>query len=602
MSDIYFGEYIRLAMIGSGAFATVYKVRHNAYGHIRALKVLDKPIVGDEKNPIKKKFMDECKLLLRLGNGSHPNIVRICRPLVHDEHAAIEMDLIDGNNLGDYIKEHNNYIETKEVLRLLCEISSALAYCHVDIYKYCMDRTIDNLKDDPKDGSKVLIDAAKRKELIEKYRIVHNDIHSGNIMRRTDGSYMLLDFGLSIEGGNLARSSQRRNGAPEYKAPEKWNDDKLLLPQSDIYSFGITLYEYLTGRVPFILEKNGSKAESILCISHETKTPPSIYDLRKAAFERTHSGKTYKKDYPDWLEALIMKCLEKSPKDRFQDGKELYTYVKECMEKEYTTHSKNSDKSNQNEKITKLQKEVDSKTEELQKVKSELKMTESKLAALRVLYNTVYKEKRDLENENKTLKQQINPLKKWRVLFWLAVSILSVAVLVLLGNNTTTIYPENLEQIAIERDSLKKVDKIYQNEIVKLGTEISVKTVEIANLKSEIAENKKTINNLKDNSKLSNQETIDKYEKQLSAKDNTIKNLNSDISTKQTKITNLSNQVQTLSNEVARLRASGGSSSYQQIIEAKNATIKQLNSEIVKLKKENSDQKNLINILNKQLL
>lgn len=333
----FLDEYTMLRELGRGGFATVYKVKHNQLGYVRAIRVLNE-LVTDTQCEIYQKFMEECRILLRLGNGNHPHIVHIYQPKLLQNKALVEMDFIDGQDLSHYLDEQKHFIPTKEVINLAIQISDALAYCHEDIYEYCMDRAEDDLQDDPEDGSKVLLDAPTIQRLVEKYRVIHNDLHSGNIIRNRRGEYILLDFGLSIEGNNVVRSSRRVNGKPEFKAPEKWDDTASLTPQSDIYSFGVVLYEYLAGRVPFVYNYQDSdmlRAEAQVRQSHVSGEVPSIFNLRKHQYEVKYSGKTYQKDYPDWLEKAIMKCLSKNPNDRFANGKELHKYVMDhCREME----------------------------------------------------------------------------------------------------------------------------------------------------------------------------------------------------------------------------------------------------------------------------
>ncbi len=325
-------EYTLLDEIGQGGYATVYKVRHNELGYIRAVRVMNVVIARGEDDKTYQRFLDECRLLLRIGNGNHPNIIHICRPLLKDQRAAVEMDFVDGDNLLKYNRKCGGFVPVEDVMRLMEDMSSALAYCHEDIYRFCMDRVEDNLLDDPEDGSKVIVDDKTRERLIQKYRVIHNDIHSDNIIRREDGSYVLLDFGLAIHGENVVRSSRRSDGAPEFKAPEKWDGNVELTTQSDIYSLGVVLYEFLTGRTPFPLapeDAGSAKALYLLGEAHKSQKPDSIFELRKAAFEKANPGQKYDSpDYPQWLEDAILKCLEKKPEDRFLNGKELHEHVK----------------------------------------------------------------------------------------------------------------------------------------------------------------------------------------------------------------------------------------------------------------------------------
>jgi serine/threonine protein kinase len=121
------------------------------------------------------------------------------------------------------------------------------------------------------------------------------------------------------------------DGAPEFKAPEKWDGSSDMTTQSDIYSLGVVLYEALAGRVPFPLlpeEAGSARAIYLLGEAHKHKVPDSIFELRKAAYEKLHPGESYDvPDYPLWLEDAIMKCLEKDPEKRFRNGKELYEFV-----------------------------------------------------------------------------------------------------------------------------------------------------------------------------------------------------------------------------------------------------------------------------------
>lgn len=567
-------EYTLLDELGQGGYATVYKVRHNNLGYIRAIRVLNAIIAHGETDKTYQKFLEECRLLLRLGNGNHPNIVHIYQPLLKAQRAIVEMDFVDGKDLYHYLEEKHSFVEIKDVLRLLSDIGSALAYCHEDIYKFCMDKDEDSLQDDPEDGRKVLLDNKTKQRLINKYRVIHNDIHSGNIIRREDGSYVLLDFGLAIDGDSVVRSSRRKNGAPEFKAPEKWENDSILTTQSDIYSFGVVLYEYLAGRVPFLFDKKNSntvEAEYLLGKAHKEQQPASIFDLRKAAFEHSHPGETYEKDYPEWLETLIMKCLAKSTKDRFKNGKELYSFVLEhinndtdtqvedlkqeivslqnkiiSLEKTSPIPSEEVDKlvanlqeqlkdvllskNNLEQKVKKIQSENstlkkqqklhDEVNAESNELRSKIKTLESRLEeAERELQDTtnrlsnLTKENKVLQEDNTKLRNNTNHRtgKIWKILFIL--SLLSVCSITMLYINKPT-YEGSSDIITVEVE-----DGIYM-------------PFSSSEIKSIISERDSLINIL--NTK---QQDIGGYsQSDIDAKDETIRLLNSEISTLRSKI------------------------------------------------------------------
>lgn len=332
---LFYEHFIKLAHIGKGANAHVYKVRHADLGYVRAIKVLNDHIENKRERTYLS-FLKECKTLLAIGNGAHPNIVRIYGPDLIDNHAIVEMDYVQGLTLDSYIKK-KGAMDYAEIKTFIHDIVGALAYTHHDIYKFLMDVEEDDLQTDPNDGQKFLITPEKEAELVKKYGIAHNDLHSNNVMRRDyDGRFILLDFGLAVQDGECIKSSRKSDGSPEYKAPEKFDSGEIT-SRSDVYSLGVLIYEVLTGRPPFVLDisedgKVSYPALSKICEEHRNQTPPPILPLRKAALERKTPGIVYERDYPEWLDEIVMKCLSKNPADRFNDAKELFDIINGHMD------------------------------------------------------------------------------------------------------------------------------------------------------------------------------------------------------------------------------------------------------------------------------
>jgi len=498
----YLQEYDYLRTLGSGSYATVFKGRHIKLDYVRAIRELHGGI-DSEDSKLYRDFLDECKLLLRLGNGGHPNIVHIYQPRLLENKALVEMDYIEGCDLESYLKEQHGFITIDEVMRFVKEISSALAYCHEDIYKFCIDKgkkytyELDNhlkggtfsVEDDPDDAKKNMLTDSQRKELIHKYKVIHNDLHSKNIMRKKyDGSYILLDFGLSIQNGTVVKSSKRKGGAPEYKAPEKWDDEGIVSEQSDIYSFGVLLYEMLAGREPFPYDKSlpQQPAEYKLREQHLTDTPPDIEPLRNAAFEATHPGETYEKDYPDWLEKVIRKCLEKKPENRYANGKELFLEVKKNIEQTNNDELKKLKEQNErldlleNEK-TELDSQINSLAKQLARATFDTEKSIKENSNLKEEIQNLKKERDEFIEMNEKLSKQIKDEPKksssglWKVITGIAVMLAIAAVLFAYlykpsNNIETNSYETTISQQKTEIENLQNQNGQLQNNLDNANT------------------------------------------------------------------------------------------------------------------------------------
>ncbi|HLF03073.1 MAG TPA: protein kinase, partial [Anaerolineales bacterium] len=130
----------------------------------------------------------------------------------------------------------------------------------------------------------------------------HRDVKPSNIMLAHDGRVVLGDFGLAmdVQQGSLGEVV----GTPHYIAPEQARHSADAVPQSDLYSLGVILYEMLTGAVPF-----DDPSPTTLALQHLTLEPPAPRNVNPALNVET--------------ETVLLKALSKSPKDRYQTGKDL---------------------------------------------------------------------------------------------------------------------------------------------------------------------------------------------------------------------------------------------------------------------------------------
>jgi len=207
------GPYRIIEQLGQGGMATVYKAYHAALDRYVAIKVLHPAFLADEN--FLKRFQREAKAVARL---EHPNIVPIYDFADHGGHPYLVMKFIEGDTLKARLLKarlHESALSTEEGLHIVEAAGAALSYAH-------------------------------------RHAVLHRDIKPSNFLLAPDGMIYLADFGLARIGASESTlSADVMLGTPQYISPEQARGDKELDAGTDIYSFGVVLYEMVVGRVPF---------------------------------------------------------------------------------------------------------------------------------------------------------------------------------------------------------------------------------------------------------------------------------------------------------------------------------------------------------------
>ncbi len=285
-----------MGALRTGGQGSVYKGRRIG-PIISAVKLLPTPIQSEsteDKNY--RNFLNEVEKLKKVNEVPNPNVVKILHYGITESGSFpfIEMEFIEGPDLGELLKPpHEKLFTIKEVIKLADHLACALSHCH-------------------------------------NVGVKHGDIKSNNVKFNIhSGNYVLLDFGLSVMSDEQRRSSMRHAGAIEFMAPEQ-NEGQMLF-QTDIYSYGVILYELLAGQVPFPLKDNGETARNTVMLSHMEAPIPDLLELRRQNIPKTWPENQQEREMqvPGWLLQLISKCLEKAPEDRYADGTVLHEVIAE---------------------------------------------------------------------------------------------------------------------------------------------------------------------------------------------------------------------------------------------------------------------------------
>jgi len=279
-------HYKIIEKLGAGGMGTVYKARDNKLDRFVALKFLPPHLSQDEET--KKRFVHEAKAASAL---NHSNITIIYAIEVANDsnwngELFIVMEYIDGKELKELID--NNQLSIDNALNYATQIAAGLQAAH------------------------------------EK-GIVHRDIKSANIMITKNGLVKIMDFGLAkISGSALLTKVGTTLGTAAYTSPEQAQGAPTD-HRTDIWAFGVVLYEMLTGELPFKGDYEPAVIYSIL-----NEAPTNLAD--------------YRKNIPDKLNKIVEKSLKKKIDARYQNIQEILTDLQDALTTPSTTEFRHREK------------------------------------------------------------------------------------------------------------------------------------------------------------------------------------------------------------------------------------------------------------------
>ena len=252
------GPYRIMEKLGQGGMATVYKAYHAALDRYVALKVLHPAFHEDQS--FAARFQREARVVAKL---EHPSIVPVYDFAEQENRPYLVMKFIEGETLKSRLSR--GPLTAGEINQVVSAVGAALAYAH-------------------------------------RQGILHRDIKPSNVLIHGEGNMYLADFGLAriAQAGESTLSSDSIMGTPQYISPEQARGDKDLDEGTDIYSFGVMLYELVVGQVPF-------SADTPFSIIHDHIYTP-------LPLPRSINTKV-----PESVERVLLKALSKERADRYED-------------------------------------------------------------------------------------------------------------------------------------------------------------------------------------------------------------------------------------------------------------------------------------------
>ena len=249
--------------LGEGAYAEAYKAKDTTTGRLVMLKSPNPLMFADPH--VYQRFMRESQIARKL---DHPGLQRALD--LHDEQDPfLVLDYIDGENLRLHLEGYEHGVPIPVVLDWGHQLAAALAYIH-------------------------------------SQGVTHRDLKPENLLIDADGHLKIVDFGTALLTGARRltwRHLSESVGTPDYMSPEQIQGERGD-PRSDIYAWGVMMYEFLTGQVPF----EGDNWIAAMA-GHLQRDPRPIHQIRR--------------DVPPALEAVVLKAMRRYPASRYQSADEL---------------------------------------------------------------------------------------------------------------------------------------------------------------------------------------------------------------------------------------------------------------------------------------
>lgn len=266
------GNYLISSELAQGGMGAVYRGRHQALPREVVVKsILLSSFPPHAQEQLKARFVREAFVQSQL---DHPNIVRVYEFFTSPENYYLVMEFVNGMSLRDLIKRQGA-LAPNQAVALFKQALSALDFAHNFSYE---DESGRQLKG-----------------------ITHRDIKPANLLLDGLGRLKITDFGIVKLAGESSMTRTGFNpGTIEYMSPEQIRGQEVDA-RSDLYSIGVSLYEALSGRLPFPYSESGSEYEVMR--GHTELTPPPLSQLAP--------------NVPAALVEVVMRSLTKNPSDRF---------------------------------------------------------------------------------------------------------------------------------------------------------------------------------------------------------------------------------------------------------------------------------------------